>query len=128
VDGGRSKDVKASLVAYLRSCNLPDTSELRGAKPGVRTGDAVVRAVPAGTVPGRSCERRRAHRIERLLRQSRIPAEKDLPSFDLKRLPLRWPGKCATLLDGSFLDRREKLLVSSDVAIRNILQTPRKVA
>jgi DNA replication protein DnaC len=35
----------------------------------------------------RECERRRAHRIDRMLQQSRLPLEKTLDNFDLKRLP-----------------------------------------
>ncbi len=54
---------------------------------------------------------RQAHRIERLLRQSRIAADKDLPSFDLKRLPAKVARQVRTLLEGSFLDRRENVLV-----------------
>ncbi len=58
----------------------------------------------------RECQVRRQNRIERLLRQSRLPLEKDLASFDLKRLPTRVARQVRTLLDGSFVDRKENLL------------------
>lgn len=57
------------------------------------------------------CQVRSANRIERLLRQSQLPREKDLPSFDLTRLPPAVARQVQTLLDGSFLDRRENILV-----------------
>lgn len=57
------------------------------------------------------CEERRAKRIERLLRQSRLLASKDLSSFDLKRLPLKVARQYQTLLDGSFVERRENVLI-----------------
>jgi DNA replication protein DnaC len=57
------------------------------------------------------CQVRSANRIERLLRQSQLPREKDLPSFDLTRLPPPVARQVRTLLDGSFLDRRENILV-----------------
>jgi DNA replication protein DnaC len=54
---------------------------------------------------------RRANRIERLLRQSQLPLEKTLENFDLKRLPAKVARQVRTLLDGSFVDRQENLLV-----------------
>lgn len=52
-----------------------------------------------------------ANRIERMLRQSQIPREKDLDSFETKRLPAKVARQFKTLLDGTFLDRRENVLV-----------------
>jgi DNA replication protein DnaC len=53
---------------------------------------------------------RRQNRIERLLRQSKLPPEKSLATFDLTRLPLRLRQQVQVLLEGSFLDRRENVL------------------
>ena len=58
----------------------------------------------------RETEVRRHNRIERLLRQSKLPLEKDLNSFDLSRLPLRLRQQVRVLLEGSFLERRENIL------------------
>lgn len=55
-------------------------------------------------------EVRRHNRIERLLRQSKLPLEKNLDSFDLSRLPLRLRQQVQVLLEGSFLERRENVL------------------
>jgi DNA replication protein DnaC len=49
-------------------------------------------------------------RIQRLLRQSRIPAEKSLANFNLKHLPAKVGMMTKTLLEGEFLDRRENVL------------------
>lgn len=57
------------------------------------------------------CQGRRRNRIERLLRESKLPPEKDLTSFDMKRLPAKVARPFRTLLDGTFLDRRENLLI-----------------
>lgn len=56
------------------------------------------------------CQARRMNRIERLLRQSKLPLEKDLSSLDLKRLPAKVSRQFRTLLDGTFLDRSENIL------------------
>ena len=53
---------------------------------------------------------RRENRIQRLMRQSKLPLEKDMASFELKRLPAKVKRQVKTLLDGSFLDRRENIL------------------
>ena len=58
----------------------------------------------------RECEERRRKRIARYLRESRLPLEKNLDSFDRARLPARINGQVASLLDGSFLQRCENVL------------------
>ena len=58
----------------------------------------------------RECEERRRKRINRYLRESRLPLEKTMESFDRSRLPTRLNGVINTLLDGSFLDRCENIL------------------
>jgi DNA replication protein DnaC len=62
------------------------------------------------TLLERECEVRRQNRIERRLRESRLPLEKSMESFDLKRLPAKVVHQAKALLDGSFVDRRENVL------------------
>jgi DNA replication protein DnaC len=56
------------------------------------------------------CEVRRANKIIRLVKASKLPMEKTLENFDLKRLPLRIRQQVKILMDGSFVDRSENLL------------------
>ena len=56
-------------------------------------------------------ELRYHNRISRYLRQSKIPLEKNLDSFDLKRLPNKTVQKVRILLEGGFTDRMENVLV-----------------
>src|SRR3954467_7814362 len=58
----------------------------------------------------RECQERREHRIARLLRASRLPLEKTIENFDMKRLPVKAARQVKALLDGTFLDRRENVL------------------
>ena len=58
----------------------------------------------------REAEARTEHRIERWLRESKLPLEKSLEAFDLGRLPAKARQQLAALLEGSFLDRRENVL------------------
>lgn len=57
------------------------------------------------------CQTRWAKRTERLLRDSRLPLEKDLASFDMGRLPAKVARQVRTLVEGSFVDHRENLLL-----------------
>ncbi len=58
----------------------------------------------------RECETRQQHRVERFLRESRLPLEKSIDALEIKRLPRKVAMQLNTLLDGSFLDRRENIL------------------
>lgn len=59
----------------------------------------------------RECQARRGRRVERLLRESRLPLAKTLEALDLKRLPPKVVQQVRGLLDGTFLDRCENVLV-----------------
>jgi len=56
------------------------------------------------------CTERRNRRIERYLRESRIPIEKNIDTFDLTRLPAALMQKVKILLDGDFLNYKENVL------------------
>jgi DNA replication protein DnaC len=50
------------------------------------------------------------HRVDRLMRESRLPLEKTLDRFEMKRLPAKAVHQVKALLDGGFLERRENVL------------------
>src|SRR5207245_4820041 len=58
----------------------------------------------------RECQLRRQRRMERLLRESRLPVDKSLGAFDLKRLPGKVSAVVRALMEGSFVDRKENVL------------------
>jgi DNA replication protein DnaC len=57
------------------------------------------------------CEVRREGRIKRLMTRSKLPLGKSWESFDFDRLPLQVKRQLETLRDGSFLSRRENVLL-----------------
>jgi len=57
------------------------------------------------------CQVRQQRRIERLLHESHVPVEKSLANLELDRLPRKVVNQVHTLLTGSFLSRRENVLV-----------------
>lgn len=58
----------------------------------------------------REVQSRQHNRITRLLRQSRLPLEKSLETFELTRLPNKIAQQIRSLLDGQFLGRSENIL------------------
>ncbi|MCK5655081.1 MAG: IS21-like element helper ATPase IstB [Candidatus Aureabacteria bacterium] len=57
------------------------------------------------------CETRRVRRIDRRLRESRLPLEKNLGVFELNRLPRKVNQQLKTLLKGDFIDHNENVLI-----------------
>jgi len=55
-------------------------------------------------------EARRNARTARLLRDSKLPLEKDLKAFNRKRLPRKVDAQLTQLLKGNFLDHKENVL------------------
>jgi len=58
----------------------------------------------------RECEVRRANKIVRLVKASKLPLEKTLQTFELKRLPLKIRRQVKVLSEGSFVERNENVL------------------
>lgn len=56
-------------------------------------------------------ESRKNKRIERWLKESRLPLEKNLDTFDMKRLPNKVRQQVNILIEGSFLNHKENILV-----------------
>ena len=57
------------------------------------------------------CDSRRDKRMERYLKESRLPLEKTMACFDLKRLPFKVTQQVKTLNEGEFTGRKENLLI-----------------
>lgn len=56
-------------------------------------------------------ETRREKRIDRWLRDSRLPLEKSLDTFELKRLPNKARQQLKIILEGKFLEHQENILL-----------------
>jgi DNA replication protein DnaC len=106
-----SQDVSKRLLSCLQELHLP----------GVRAQyEAVARQASAETwsypeylleLLERECQERRRRRIERLLKESRLPLEKSWAALDVKCLPSKAVQQLRGLLSGDFVDRRENILV-----------------
>src|SRR3954454_16461001 len=103
-------DMKAQLTEQLKELHLPTMrasfEELaRQAQQESQSYEQYLQSLTE-----RECQARRDHRVERLLRDSRVPLEKSLQTLDLKRLPPKVVQQVRSLLDGTFADRCENVL------------------
>src|SRR5262245_38002003 len=107
----KGKEVKEMLEGYLKELHLPafrsDYEELaRRALAEALSFQQYLLGLAE-----RECQQRRNRRVERLLDDSRLPLEKSWQGLDLKRLPPKVVQQARSLLEGSFLDRHENVLV-----------------
>jgi DNA replication protein DnaC len=107
----KDKDGKDRLAAYLKELHLPAirSSYEELARQAQQEGLSFEQYLLGLTE--REVQERRNKRVERLLHDSRLPLEKSWPALDLKRLPAKVVQQARTLLEGSFLDRCENVLV-----------------
>ncbi len=105
-----ARNVGEDLTGYLRELHLPAIRRCFADKARQAERDTLGYEQYLLDLVERECQERRQNRITRLLRASGLPLEKTLEGFDLKRLPPKAGRQVKTLLDGSFLDRRENVL------------------
>ena len=99
------------LQTHLRELHLPTVREVY--EEAARMAEKEHLSFPQYLlhIVERECEVRRTGRIARLLRDSGLPLEKTFETFDRERLPRAQNAQVSTLLDGSFLERKENVLV-----------------
>ncbi len=103
-------DLRAALTEHLKELHLPTVRECFE--------DSALRARQESLsyerylldLCQRETEMRRQNRIERLLRDSKLPLEKSLGAFDLKRMPQKVLQQANVLLEGHFIGKRENVL------------------
>src|SRR5438874_7882578 len=103
-------DVKAALTEGLTELRLPTVRHCYEETARLAERETLSYERYLLQLVTRECEDRQRKRIQRLLAQSRIPAEKALANFSLKRLPPKVALVTKSLLEGEFLDRRENIL------------------
>lgn len=106
----RQRDIRTVLIEFLKELHLPTIREsfeemaLKAQQESLSYEKYLLELVE------RECEERHQRKIEKLLRQSKLPLDKNIESYDLKRLPAKVRQQVASLLEGSFLDRNENVL------------------
>lgn len=104
-------ELRGQLVSYLKELHLPTIRECFEEMALKAQQESLGYEQYLLEVAERECEARRQRRIEKFLRESQLPLEKSLTAFDLNRLPRKVVNQVQTLRSGSFLARRENVLV-----------------
>ena len=100
----------SSLKSHLKELHLPTVRECYQDTARMAEAENLSFEQYLLTVTERECETRRTNRIARILRESGLPLEKTMVMFNRSRLPHALNAQVTTLLDGSFLDRKENIL------------------
>jgi DNA replication protein DnaC len=103
-------DLHPQLQRYLKELHLPTVRACYAELAREATAETLSYEQYLLEVVTRESEHREQERIERRLRESRLPREKTLEAFDRQRLGSRARAQFAALLEGSFVDRRENVL------------------
>ena len=106
-----SQDVTAALTRCLQELRLAAVRSQYEAVVRQATAESWGYAEFLLEVMQRECQQRQHHRIERLLKASKLSLEKSWSALDLKRLPTKAGQQLRSLVSGDFLDRRENVLV-----------------
>ena len=106
-----ASDVRPALIEHLKDLHLPTVRQCYEEPARRAERETLSYEQYLLEVIARECEQRRKSRVQRLLRESELPLQKSLANFDLKRLPTKAARQLKTLLEGSFLDRKENVLV-----------------
>jgi len=103
-------NLRAHLCALLRELRMPTVRECYQEEAERARKETLSYERYLLELLRREAEVRRQNRIERLLRQSKLPLDKNMASFEIKRLPLRIQQQVKVMIEGTFLDNRENVL------------------
>lgn len=103
-------ELRETMTACLKSLHLPTVRACYSEMAEQARKGAWIHEQYLLELMERECEERRHNRINRLLRESNLPLEKNLEAFDRKRLPRKVATQLNALLDGTFLNRAENVL------------------
>jgi len=102
--------IHESLQTVLKELHLPTVRGSYEELAAEATRDALSYEQYLLALMEREREVRWENRINRFMRASHLPPEKDLASFDRNRLPQKVNHLLSSLLEGSFMDRCENVL------------------
>ncbi len=106
----QARDTAAQLSARLKELRLPAIRDYYQRSAQMAQQENLSYEQYLLDLIERECEVRRQNRVERYLRESRLPLEKTMATLDLTRFPQRIVRQLHTLVAGSFLDRSENIL------------------
>ena len=105
-----SDELKISLTRCLKELHLPTVQECYEEQADKARKENITYEYFLAEVMEREREVRSHKRIQRMLRESKVPLEKSLDAFEIERLPSKLAAQIKALLEGSFVGRSENIL------------------
>ena len=99
-------NANTEIAGYLKELHLPTIKTLYDDHAVVANQESLSYQMYLSGLLQKECEVRHNKKIERLLKESRLPLEKDIASFDLKRVPRKISQVVNSLLDVTIIDRK----------------------
>ena len=106
----RSHELKTSFITCLKELHLPTVRACYEQEAERARQESVTYEYYLAEVMEREREVRTHNRIQRLLRESKLPLEKSLEVFEVERLSSVLSAQVNALLEGSFVERSENVL------------------
>ncbi|MBK5100267.1 MAG: IS21-like element helper ATPase IstB [Desulfobacteraceae bacterium] len=105
-----SNELKSALTECLKELHLPTVRACYEEEADRARRENLTYEYYLAEVMEREREVRRHNRVQRLLRESKLPLEKSLDAFEMGRLSSMLTSQVNALLEGSFVDRSENVL------------------
>ncbi|MFQ6067300.1 MAG: IS21-like element helper ATPase IstB [bacterium] len=105
-----SGELKSSFTRCLKELHLPTVRACYEEEADRARKETLAYEYYLAEVMEREREVRRHNRIQRYLRESKLPLEKSLEAFEMSRLSSMLASQVSALLEGSFVDRSENVL------------------
>lgn len=105
-----SNELKTSLTECLKELHLPTIRACYEEEADRARRETLTYEYYLAEVMEREREVRRHNRIQRQLRESKLPLEKNLDAFEMGRLPSMIKAQVNALVEGSFVERSENVL------------------
>jgi len=105
-----SNELKTSLTECLKELHLPTIRACYEEEADRARRETLTYEYYLAEVMEREREVRRHNRIQRQLRESKLPLEKNLDAFEMDRLPSMIKAQVNALVEGSFVERSENVL------------------
>jgi len=105
-----SSELKSALDVCLKELHLSTVRACYEEEAARARREDLVYEYYLAEVMEREREVRRHNRVQRLLRESKLPLEKSFDAFDMGRLSSMLIAQVKALTEGSFVDRSENVL------------------
>lgn len=107
---GALTNMNTALQAHLKELRLPAIRALYESYATQAQQESLSYEQYLFELVEKECEERRSHRIQQWVRESKLPLEKTLETFDRSRLSRKLNQQVNTLLKGDFLKNTENVL------------------